>query len=336
MNLTISLTKNFIMKKILGIGNALLDIVSYIDDDSFLDKFSLPKGSMQLVNKSILEKIRIETVMLRSNLASGGSAANTIHGLSMLGNQTGFIGTVGKDDSGDFFESELKIAGVSTYLKRVSNPTGTAIAFVSPDSERTFATHLGAAVELDKDDLNADVLRNYDILYLEGYLIYNRDFVIQACSLAKILQMKVALDLASYNVVEENLNFFKEVIDNYADIIFSNSEEAKAFTGAGPEEALGILSEHCEIAVVKTGPGGSLVKSGNEIIRIKSFPVECRDTTGAGDLYAAGFLHGLAAGKPLEKCGLYGSFLASRVIEVTGARLSNKMWPDIRKKISEL
>ncbi|MGQ9620170.1 MAG: adenosine kinase [Bacteroidales bacterium] len=324
------------MKKILGIGNALVDIVTFIDDEKILEKFALPKGSMQLVDRVTSEIIREETGHLQSIFSSGGSAANTIHGLAMMGAETGFIGSVGKDEAGNFFESELNYAGVNTYLKRTDNPTGTAVTLVSPDSERTFATYLGAAVELDIKELRENLFGNYDILYLEGYLIYNRDFVLRACSLAKALNMKVALDLASYNVVTEKLGSFKDVIENYIDIIFANSEEAIAYTGKEPYKALLILSEQCEIAVVKTGVKGSLVKRGNEVIKIKAFPVECRDTTGAGDLYAAGFLYGYACNKSLEKCGLYGSFLAARIIETTGARIENYKWPEIKKTISEL
>ena len=324
------------MKKIIGIGNALVDVLAFTHDEKILDHFSLPKGSMQLVDGAMSAKILKETEHLQRSMASGGSAANTIHGLAMLGADTGFIGAVGKDENGAFFENELKSAGVRTFLKKQNTPTGTAAAFVTPDSERTFATYLGAALELDPADLHPDLFSGYDLLYLEGYLIYSPGFVAEACSIARSLNMKVALDLASYNVVEENLRSFKEIVEKYTDILFANSAEAKAYTGEEPEEALRILSEHCEIAVVKTGPLGSLVKSRKESLKIPAFPVECNDTTGAGDLYASGFLYGLALGKPLKKCGLYGSYLAAKVIEIPGARIGTEKWPEIRKTVSVL
>ena len=143
------------MKKILGIGNALVDVVTNIDDETILQKFALPKGSMQLVDSIKSEMIKSGTGSFNKTLASGGSAANTIHGLSLLGVPTGFIGSIGKDETGDFFENDLRNAGVKTYLSRRQSQTGTAIALITPDSERTFATHLGAAVELNAEDLNA-------------------------------------------------------------------------------------------------------------------------------------------------------------------------------------
>jgi sugar/nucleoside kinase (ribokinase family) len=244
------------MKQILGIGNALVDVMTIINDDNILRKFSLPKGSMQLVDmeKSLL--VKAETVNLKRSFASGGSAANTIHGLAMLGVNTGFIGSVGKDDTGDFFENDLKTAGVKTFLSRRNSITGTAVALVSPDSERTFATHLGAAVELEAHDLDASSFRDYDILYLEGYLIFNKPLVERACILAKENKMKIALDLASYNVVDAKLGDFKEIIEKYVDIVFANEDEAKSFTGLNPYEALSTISQLCDVVVIKVGKEG--------------------------------------------------------------------------------
>ena len=142
------------MKKILGIGNALVDIMTMINDDSILSKFELPKGSMQLVDEAKSQMVKSDTVNFNRIMTSGGSAANTIHGLAMLGVKTGFIGSIGKDEIGDFFEKDMKYAGINTMLIRRNTVTGTAVAMISPDSERTFATHLGAAVELNADDLS--------------------------------------------------------------------------------------------------------------------------------------------------------------------------------------
>jgi sugar/nucleoside kinase (ribokinase family) len=324
------------MKKILGIGNALVDEVTIIDDETILQMFELPKGSMQLVDGGKSETIKIGTGSFNKTLASGGSAANTIHGLSLLGVQTGFIGSIGKDETGDFFENDLKNAGVKTYLSRHQSPTGTAVALITPDSERTFATHLGAAVELDADDLNTSDFKEYDILYLEGYLIINKPLVVTACKLAKTNKMKIALDLASYNVVEAKLADFKEIVEQFVDIIFANEEEAKAFTGLDAKTAVFRLSELCEIAVVKVGSEGSWLKRGEEVIKIGTIPVTCKDTTGAGDLYASGFLYGVAMNDTLENCGLYGAILSGKVIEIPGARLDHTKWDEIKKLIDEI
>jgi sugar/nucleoside kinase (ribokinase family) len=324
------------MKKILGIGNALVDVVTLIDDEKILEKFALPKGSMQLVDAEKSATVKAGTKNFKRTMASGGSAANTIHGLSMLGITTGFIGSIGSDETGDFFENDFRNAGVTTFLHRRSSPTGTAVALITPDSERTFATHLGAAVELNAEDLDPRDFKSYDILYLEGYLIFNKPLVETACRLAKENNMKIALDLASYNVVEAKLADFKYIIEKYVDIIFANEEEAKAFTGMDAETAIFRLSELCETAVVKVGAEGSWLKRGEEIIKIGTIPVSCKDTTGAGDLYASGFLYGVAMNDTLENCGLYGAILSGKVIEIIGARLDHSRWDEIRNLISEI
>jgi sugar/nucleoside kinase (ribokinase family) len=323
------------MMRILGIGNALVDVMTLIDNDNILEKFSLPKGSMQLVDDEKSALIKSETNNYNRNRASGGSAANTIHGLAMLGVNTGFIGSVGKDDTGDFFENDMKMAGVKTFLLRRNSVTGTAVALISPDSERTFATHLGAAVELESGDLKPEDFKDYNILYLEGYQIINKALVDRACMIARKNNMKIALDLASYNVVVAKLADFKEIIEKYIDIVFSNEEEARSFTGSAPIDALNSLSMLCDIAVIKVGKEGSMVKRGEEIIKIDAIPVQCIDTTGAGDLYASGFLYGYANGLSLEKCGLFGSVLAGHVIEIVGARMDEHRWGKVKMRLSQ-
>jgi sugar/nucleoside kinase (ribokinase family) len=322
------------MYKILGIGNALVDVMTVLTDESVLEIFDLPKGSMQLVDKSKSELIKTNTSGLRTSLASGGSAANTIHGLAKLGAEAGYIGSIGKDELGSFFENDMKKAGVRTILSRRDTVTGTAVALISPDSERTFATHLGAAVELVADDIDPASFTGYDILYLEGYLIYNMPLVETVCRYASRNNMQIAIDLSSYNVVETNLASFNRIIDEYVNIIFANEEEAKAFTGMEPEKALHILSEKCDLAVIKAGSEGSWIKRGQEVLKIGTDKVSVRDTTGAGDLYASGFLYGYAAGKDLELCGLYGSMAAGKVIGVVGAKIDETGWNELRQSVT--
>jgi sugar/nucleoside kinase (ribokinase family) len=324
------------MKKILGIGNALVDVVTMIDDPSLLEKFSLPKGSMQLVDRNKSTLIKSGTSGYPKTYAPGGSAANTIHGIALLGAETGFIGSIGKDETGDIFENDFINVGVKPMLLRRDTPTGTSVSLVTTDTERTMATHLGAAIELNAEDLNRGYFKGFDILYMEGYLIINKELVLEACRLAKESNMKIAIDLASYNVVEENLGSFKEVIEKYVDILFANEEEAKAFTGMDAETSLYRISELCETAVVKTGAEGSIVKRGDEVIRIGILPVKPVDTTGAGDAYASGFLYGMANDEPLENCGLFGAILAGKAIETSGARIIGEKWKEIRKLINEI
>lgn len=324
------------MKRIIGIGNALVDIMTLINDDRILAQLSLPKGSMQLVDQDRSAQIHNETARFESTRRSGGSAANTIHGLAMLGAETGFIGSIGSDRTGDLFENDMREAGVNTILFRRNKVTGTAIAFVSPDSQRTFATHLGAAVELSAGEIKSEFFSKYKILYIEGYLINDPGLVEKVCRIARGNGMEIALDLASYNVVESNINIFNNIIDNYTDILFANEEEAAALTGLEPLEALKEIGKRCSITVIKTGEKGSLIKRGDEIIRIGSLPVRCIDTTGAGDLYAAGFLYGYANDLSLEKCGLISALMAGRVIETIGARIELSRWPSLRKEVSSI
>jgi sugar/nucleoside kinase (ribokinase family) len=324
------------MMKIVGIGSALVDVVTHIDNESVLQKFDLPKGSMQLVDAAKSELIKSGTSGFQKSFVPGGSAANTIHGLAMLGTESGFIGSIGRDEMGDLFEKSFEKVGAKPMLIRCDGLTGTAVSLVTPDSERTFATHLGAALELDGHHLKKEFFKGFNILYMEGYLIFRKDLVLTACKLAKEAKMKIALDLASYNVVEENLGAFKEIITDYVDILFANAEEAKAFTGLDAETALYRLSELCEIAIVKTGSEGSLVKRGEEVVKIGVLPVKPVDTTGAGDAYASGFLYGLANDEPLENCGLYGAILAGKVIESSGARIQPDKWKEIFGKIDEI
>ena len=324
------------MGRILGIGNALVDVITIINDDQTLERFALPKGSMQLVDREKSEMIKSETKTFKQRLASGGSAANTIHGLAMIGEKTGFIGSIGKDQLGDFFEKDMKAAGINTLLSRRDTITGTAVALISPNSERTFATHLGAAVELEAGDLNPEDFNGYNILYMEGYLIINKTLVETACRIARERNIKIALDLSSYNVVEANRENFKEIVQKYVDIVFANEEEARAFTGMDPEDALNRISKFCEIAVIKVGSEGSMVKRGDEIIKIDPSKVNLKDTTGAGDLYASGFLYGYSNRLDLGKCGQIGALMAGKVIEIIGARMEESGFKEIKTDIMQI
>lgn len=321
------------MDKVLGMGNALVDVMTKINSDSTLQELNLPKGSMQLVDATFSKKVIESTKHLNPVMTSGGSAANTIHGLAKLGVKTGFIGKVGNDDLGQFFNNDLQAAQIQPFLLKSKTPTGKAVALVSPDSERTFATFLGAAVELSAPDINPDIFDGYQYFHIEGYLVQNHELIESAIKIAKEKGLKVSLDLASYNVVEENLDFLKAIIRDYVDIVFANEEEAKAFTGTHPEESLNILGELCEYAVVKIGKQGSLLKHGNEQTKVGIIGIDAFDTTGAGDLYAAGFLYGLVHKLSLTRCGELGALLSGKVIETLGAKISDDAWAQIKSQL---
>lgn len=325
------------MKKIIGIGNALVDVMTIVPDETCLSRFSLPKGSMTMVDATRSGEIKQAINGLKKTLASGGSAGNTMYGLGIMGVHSSFIGKVGRDELGNFYEKDMVEAGLTPVLMRApQSPTGTAVALVTPDSERTFATHLGAATELIAEELRSTYFKGYHVLYLEGYLIFNLPLVEQACRMAKENNMCVALDLASFNVVNDKITEFRDIINNYVDIVFANEEEARAFTGLGPVGALDEISKKCHIAVVKTGPDGSWIKRGDEVIKVDALKVKAVDTTGAGDLYSAGFLYGFSNGFSLDKCGMFGSILAGKVIEIIGARMPEEKWAEAKALIAEV
>ena len=303
------------MYKIIGMGNALVDVLVRIDDDSLLGKLHLPKGSMQLIQEDTLSEIRKYTSGMKIHRSTGGSAGNTVCALAALGANPGFIGKVGQDETGAFFGDTLRQCGVNALLATCDLPSGIASTFISTDGERTFGTYLD----------------------IEGYLLQDHDLMLRAVQLAKEEGLQVCLDMASYNVVEAERDFFDQLIVKYVDIVFANESEALAYTGKAPHEALEEIASKCSIAVVKTGKEGSLVKKGTEVIQLLSCPVDnVLDTTGAGDFYAAGFMYGLTCGYSLEKCVQISTILATAVIQEVGTTLPAKKWDEIKLNIESL
>lgn len=322
--------------KILGIGNALVDIITMLNDDQIIRSLQLPKGSMTLVDRTMSERIQFAIEDEKRLLVTGGSVANAINGIANLGVPCGFLGTVGRDELGKLFENEQITQGIRPLLIHSELPTGRAVGLVEPGGERTFATYLGAASELHPDDITPERLKGFDIFFVEGYLVYNHALIMAAAVAAKNAGLAIALDLASYNVVEANREILIELVDNYVDIVFANEEEAKAFTGMEPLAAVEDLASRCDIAVVKVGKEGAYVQQGSLRHQIPAAGDLVVDTTGAGDFFAAGFLSGLAKGYDLEKSGKLGALLASRVIRVPGAKLAEEEWIEIRKIEQEL
>ena len=320
----------------MGIGNALVDVLIRMDDDHYLDEFSLPKGSMTLIDDTKVRLIHNKTDHLQKDLASGGSASNTISGLANLGVSCGYIGKIGEDQFGEIFRVDLEELGVNPCLLYSKTSTGIATTLVSKDGERTFGTYLGAAIELATEDLKPSHFTGYDILHIEGYLVVDHDLILRALILAKENGLEVSMDMASYNVVEANLEYLKPIVTDYVDILFANEDEAHAFTGKAPVQALHEIAEIVDIAVVKTGEKGSLVKTAGNVYKIPPVSSKCLDTTGAGDLYASGFLYGLANNLLPEQCGRLGSLLGGYVIQIYGARMDEVQWDKIKEKIKEI
>ena len=325
------------MKKILGIGSALVDILSQIPNEQILQELNLPKGSMTYVDADKVVKIGERLAQqYGSQRASGGSAANTMSGLAQLGVESGFLSKIGKDEVGEFFKKQMTDSHVKPQLLTTSIPSGRVIAMVTPDGERTFATCLGAAAEMRADDIQPELFEGWNIFYVEGYLVANPDMLKKAISTAKAQGMIIAIDMASYNVVEESRDFLLDLMNNYVDIVFANEKEAFALTGMEPEAALHYIAEHCDIAVVKVGAKGALVQRGKEVVVVPPMEAEVVDTTGAGDMWAAGFLAGLVKGENLKKCGMMGAIVAKNIIEVVGAKMDDARWEKVHTAIAKL
>ena len=326
------------MKSILGIGNALTDILAVLPDDTLLKTFHLPLGSMQHVDRETGDMIWNQLKTLDIHYVAGGSAANTIACTAVFGMPSGFIGKIGDDELGLLFKSDQEQYGVQTRLLTSEHASGRSMVFVSGgNAERTFAVYLGAALDLVPDDLQPEWFDGYDYFHIEGYLVQTQALIRRAVEMAREAGCIISLDMASYNVVESNEAFLHDIVDKYVDIVFANETESKAFTKlADPRDALLEISRHCRIAVVKVGKDGSWVRSGDEEHFIAPWPANPLDATGAGDTYAAGFLYAHALGMPLKVCGEVGSIIAAKVVEVIGTKIDIPRWRDAKKEIREL
>ena len=326
------------MKRVIGIGNALTDMLVNLKSDAVLGQFNLAKGSMSLVDTTLQTEISKSVAGLPYSLSLGGSAGNTIRAMARLGTEVGFIGKVGEDTTGDFYIQALNNLSIEPVIFRGTEKSGKCVSLISPDGERTLVTHLGAALELDPEEIDPAIFEGYDCLYVEGYLVQDHALIEKAAATAKLCGLNVAIDLASFNVVAENLEFLHRLVEQYVDIVFANEDEAKTFTCEGePVNALQKISELCELAVVKIGTKGALIKRGNEVVHVGIMAAAKRvDTTGAGDFYAAGFMYGLCEGLNLRQCGTIGAITAGKVIEVVGTTFGEEAWEEIFRLVERV
>ena len=327
---------NIKIPAVLGVGNALVDIITVLENDLVLAEFGLPRGSMTLVDAELSKKIHSAVFSEKSEMSTGGSVANTMRSLASLGGRGGYLGKIGNDELGLVFKEAFDKRGIKTHLHFSEKETGRVMGLVSSDSERTMATYLGAAAELTPADFNVEIFKEYHYAYMEGYLVFNQGLIKAGVEMAKAAGLKVAIDLASFNVVEANLDFLKDLIKTSIDIVFANEEEAKSFTGKEPEEALHEIAGMCELAIVKVGKQGSFIKRGDEVIKVGTIKANAIDTTGAGDSYAAGFFYGLTHNYDLETCGKIAALVSGKVVEVMGANLPDHQWQSVRDEIREI
>lgn len=323
---------------IIGLGNALTDILVQLPDESILRELNVERGGMYLIDNKMHHRMMSKIGHLPQSVAAGGSAANMVSGVAALGTPASYVGHIGADDTGEAFRSCQRRKHIKPLLGvSEATPSGKCISMVLPDGERTMLTYLGAALEIGTQQLTPENIAGHKVLFVEGYLLNCPDVIEPAMRTAKAAGVMVALDAASFTVIREFRAYADKLIDDYVDILFANEDEAEALTGTSiPEQALEILASRCNIVVVKVGPKGSLIAHGNERYRIGTIDAHPVDKTGAGDLYAAGFLHGFAKGLSLRQCGEMGAVVSSKSIEVIGAELPDGIWSDIKPLIAKI
>ena len=321
---------------IIGIGNAIVDIIGRCDDD-FLVKHDAPKGHMRLVDADTIASLYAD--MGPAIEVSGGSAANTLAGVSSFGGTGAFIGKVAEDEFGKIFAHDIRAAGVDFNSKAVNgkDPTSRSLILVTPDGERTMNTYLGISTDFDQGEVDPEAIKAAKIVYLEGYLFDHQDAKAafrQAVEIAKSAGRKVALSLSDGFCVDRHRADFVELIRDGIDILFANEDEIKSlYQTSDFDEAAQCTLADTDLAALTRSAKGSLVISRGEKIEIPVEPVdEVVDATGAGDLYAAGFLYGVATGKDLATAGRLGSIAAAEVISHMGARPEVKLGELARAK----
>ena len=318
---------------VVGVGSALVDILTH-EEDEFLARIGTLKGGMTLVDKAFID----DTLDVSRNLPTyvpGGSACNTAVGVGRLGGRARFVGKCGNGGLGKLFRQDLEKQNVQPRLIDSDEPTGRCLSVITPDSQRSMFTFLGASAQAQPEEIEAHYFHGAAVAHVEGYLLHNPELLEAALATAKQAGAHVSLDLASFNVVAEALPALTRLVEDYVDILIANEDEAEAFTGEADEmKALAALGEKAPLAALKVGARGSFLIHQGEVTtvapRAGATPV---DTTGAGDLWAAGFLYGLVHGYPFEKCGALASACGYEVCQVVGANIPDAGWDRIKKSV---
>ncbi len=308
--------------KILGIGNAIVDVICKVED-KFISQNNLTKSTMKLVDETEFKKL-LSTLKIEETV-SGGSVANSIVGLSQLGNKVGFIGKVSDDDLGNKYEEGLKKESVQFFYSKKKEviPTGTCLILITPDSERTMLTFLGTAGKINENDIDTNAVKNSEILFLEGYL-WDEGDPKKAFEKAINNANKVAMSLSDLFCVERHKPHFLELVKNKLDITFANEQEIMALIEVKKfDEVVNFAKAVNKLVVITRGEKGAVAINKNEIIECSAKDnLKIKDLTGAGDLFAGGFLHGLINNKSIKESLETGTEMSSRVIQIIGARLS--------------
>ena len=324
--------------ELIGIGNAIVDIIVNVEDN-FLKINDLKKGSMNLIDLNQSELLLKNCEVIKK--ISGGSSANTVVCLAGLGHRVQFIGRVKNDYLGNFFSSDIKKSNTIFNSAEINHGPSSAhsIILITPDAQRTMCTHLGASVEFESNDVNLESIKNCKYLYLEGYLWDSelaKNAFLEAAKIAKASNTKIILSLSDSFCVDRHRESFLDLIKNYIDIVFCNKDELQSlFKNDDLQNCKKNLSSLCELSIITLGSQGSLIINKKESKEIKPFILDrIIDTTGAGDIYAGGFIHGLLKNYSLETCGEIGSICAGQIITQLGSRSNVNLQKLIQKNLS--
>lgn len=317
-------------EKVTGIGSALIDILAR-EDDAFVQRVGALKGGMTYADKGFID----DSVQLASTppqVVPGGSACNTVVGISRLGGKARFVGKCGNGPMGRLFRDGLARQGVESALFSSTSYTGRVLSIITPDAQRSMLTYLGASAETRPEEVVPDLFNDAAIVHIEGYLLFNRELITSVLKAARQAGAVISLDLASFNVVEEARDILPDLVEEYVDVLLANEDEAYAYTGEKDEnKAVRMLAANVAVAVLKVGARGSLVAHEGQVL---STPAKgdghAVDTTGAGDLWASGFLYGLAKRMPLSQCMDIASVCGYEVCQVMGASVPDERWTVIR------
>ena len=318
---------------VVGVGSALIDILAH-EDDAFVDQAGAVKGGMTYVDNEAIDHI-LEKTTRKPAVVPGGSACNTMVGIGELGGQARFVGKCGNGRMGRLFRTDLEKHGVEPCLFASDSPTGRVLSIITPDAQRSMLTYLGASAETSPTEVADMPLDGVAIVHVEGYLLFNPELIQAVLKAAKNAGARVSLDLASFNVVEEARDILPDLVAQYVDILIANEDESLAYTGIRDEAgALEALCRDVDLAVLKLGVRGSRIACQDHRLAVKSQGDGCAvDTTGAGDLWASGFLFGLVNQIPLTQCGDLGSRCGHAVCQVIGAHIPTQQWETIRNGV---
>lgn len=317
---------------VIGVGAPVMDILARVDD-SFLAEVGGARGGMELVDAATLDRW-VATLVQPPAQVPGGSAANTVGAMARLGLRCTFIGKLGADATAEAYAAAFaRLGGDIGRFKRGSGPNARCLSLVTPDSERTMRTDLGAAMTLEPSEMSVEDFAGCRHAHIEGYLLFNEKLLRRVMECAGEAGCTISLDLASFEVVQAARRLLPEVLERDVDVVLANEDEADAFfgqSGGDHVEQVRRLGELCSVAVVKLGKKGALVAHEGHIHEIAPLWVDQPvDTTGAGDLWAAGFLTGWLRGHDIPQCGRYGSLLGAEIVQVLGATIPEHRWPAI-------